>query len=53
MSAPATLIGNFQGNAQAFQPSLASEACLVAAAIIVIYIILSSPACSMKATSTR
>src|SRR5258706_3989115 len=40
MSAPATLIGNFQGNAQAFQASLASEPLLVAAAIIVIYIIL-------------
>jgi multidrug efflux pump subunit AcrB len=34
------LIGNFQGNAQAFQASLASEPLLVAAAIIVIYIIL-------------
>ena len=34
------MIGNFQGNAQAFQASLASEPLLVAAAIIVIYIIL-------------
>ncbi len=40
MGAPATLIGSFQGNAQAFQASLASEPYLVAAAIIVIYIIL-------------
>jgi len=40
MGAPATLIGNFQENAQAFQASLASEPYLVAAAIIVIYIIL-------------
>jgi multidrug efflux pump subunit AcrB len=40
MGAPATLIGNFQGSAQAFQASLASEPLLVAAAIIVIYIIL-------------
>ena len=40
MGAPPTLIGNFQGNAQAFQASLASEPYLVAAAIIVIYIIL-------------
>ena len=40
MGAPATLIGKFQGNAQAFQASLASEPYLVAAAIIVIYIIL-------------
>jgi multidrug efflux pump subunit AcrB len=40
LGAPATLIGNFQGNAQAFQASLASEPYLVAAAIIVIYIIL-------------
>ena len=36
----ATLIGTFQGNAQAFQASLASEPYLVAAALIVIYIIL-------------
>ena len=35
IGAPATLIGNFQGNAQAFQASLASEPYLVAAAIIV------------------
>jgi hydrophobe/amphiphile efflux-1 (HAE1) family protein len=40
IGAPPTLIGNFQGNAQAFQASLASEPYLVAAAIIVIYIIL-------------
>ena len=40
IGAPATLIGNFQGNAQAFEASLASEPLLVAAAIIVIYIIL-------------
>src|SRR5271169_5369033 len=40
IGAPATLTGNFQGNAQAFQASLASEPFLVAAAIIVIYIIL-------------
>ena len=40
MGAPATLTGTFQGNAQAFQASLASEPYLVAAAIIVIYIIL-------------
>jgi hydrophobe/amphiphile efflux-1 (HAE1) family protein len=37
---PASLTGSFQGNAQAFQASLASEPYLVAAAIIVIYIIL-------------
>jgi hydrophobe/amphiphile efflux-1 (HAE1) family protein len=37
---PASLTGTFQGNAQAFQASLASEPYLVAAAIIVIYIIL-------------
>src|SRR5438045_5001431 len=40
IGAPPTLIGNFQGNAQAFQASLTSEPYLVAAAIIVIYIIL-------------
>ena len=34
------MIGTFQGNAQAFQTSLASEPYLIAAAIIVIYIIL-------------
>jgi len=37
---PATLNGTFQGNAQAFQSSLASEPALVAAAILVIYLIL-------------
>ena len=37
---PASLTGTFQGNAQAFQASLASEPYLIAAAIIVIYIIL-------------
>jgi hydrophobe/amphiphile efflux-1 (HAE1) family protein len=37
---PASLTGTFQGTAQAFQASLASEPYLVAAAIIVIYIIL-------------
>jgi hydrophobe/amphiphile efflux-1 (HAE1) family protein len=40
LSVPASLTGSFQGNAQAFQASLASEPYLVAAAIIVIYIIL-------------
>ena len=37
---PATLTGSFQGNAQAFQSSLASEPWLVAAALLVIYVIL-------------
>ena len=37
---PATLVGTFQGNAQAFQASLASEPYLVAAALLVIYVIL-------------
>ena len=40
MGTPASLTGTFQGNAQAFQASLASEPYLIAAAIIVIYIIL-------------
>ena len=40
MNAPASLIGSFQGTAQAFQASLASEPVLVAAAVIVIYIVL-------------
>src|SRR5258706_463798 len=37
---PPSLSGSFQGNAQAFQASLASEPYLVAAALVVIYIIL-------------
>ncbi|MBY5705758.1 MMPL family transporter [Rhizobium leguminosarum] len=40
MGKPATLIGTFQGNAQAYQSSLASEPLLVLAAIVVIYLIL-------------
>jgi hydrophobe/amphiphile efflux-1 (HAE1) family protein len=40
LGVPASLSGTFQGNAQAFQASLASEPYLVAAALIVIYIIL-------------
>ena len=37
---PATVTGNFQGNAQAFQSSLGSEPLLIVAALFVIYIIL-------------
>jgi multidrug efflux pump subunit AcrB len=37
---PASIIGTFQGNAQAFQTSLSSEPALIAAALIVVYIIL-------------
>ena len=37
---PNTLVGTFQGNAQAFQTSLASEPILIAAALLVVYIIL-------------
>jgi len=37
---PSAVIGTFQGNAQAFQTSLASEPALVAAALVVVYIIL-------------
>jgi hydrophobe/amphiphile efflux-1 (HAE1) family protein len=37
---PSTLVGTFQGNAQAFQASLSSEPLLIAAAIIAVYIIL-------------
>jgi hydrophobe/amphiphile efflux-1 (HAE1) family protein len=40
IGAPASLSGTFQGNAQAFQASLASEPLLIAAAIVVIYLIL-------------
>jgi len=37
---PGTVIGTFQGNAQAFQASLASTPILIGAALIVVYIIL-------------
>ena len=37
---PQTIIGTFQGNAQAFQSSLSSEPILIAAALVVVYIIL-------------
>ena len=37
---PASIITSFQGNAQAFQTSLASEPALIAAALVVVYIIL-------------
>jgi multidrug efflux pump subunit AcrB len=37
---PASVIPTFQGNAQAFQTSLSSEPALIAAALVVVYIIL-------------
>jgi hydrophobe/amphiphile efflux-1 (HAE1) family protein len=37
---PPTIIATFQGNAQAFQTSLASEPALIAAALVVVYLIL-------------
>jgi hydrophobe/amphiphile efflux-1 (HAE1) family protein len=40
LGVPPSVAGTFQGNAQAFQDSLTSEPLLVAAAIIVIYLIL-------------
>ena len=40
MRMPHTITGSFQGNAQAFQASLQSEPYLIAAALVVIYIIL-------------
>ena len=40
MQVPHTITGSFQGNAQAFQASLQSEPYLIAAALVVIYIIL-------------
>ncbi|QPB18915.1 efflux RND transporter permease subunit [Rhizobium sp. 007] len=40
INTPPTLTGRFQGNAQAFQDSLASEPMLVLAALMVIYLIL-------------
>jgi multidrug efflux pump subunit AcrB len=40
MGVPVTLTGTFQGNAQAFQDSLLSEPVLIAAALVVVYLIL-------------
>jgi hydrophobe/amphiphile efflux-1 (HAE1) family protein len=40
LGAPATLTGAFQGTAQAFQQSLASEPILIVAALVAVYIIL-------------
>jgi len=40
ISLPSSIIGTFQGNAQAFQSSLSSEPALIAAALIVVYLIL-------------
>jgi multidrug efflux pump len=40
LSAPASLITNFQGTAEAFQASLRSQPYLIAAAIIAVYIVL-------------
>ncbi|HWF01143.1 MAG TPA: efflux RND transporter permease subunit [Caulobacteraceae bacterium] len=40
LGAPATLTGSFQGTAQAFQQSLASEPILIAAALLAVYVIL-------------
>ncbi|MGZ5071896.1 MAG: efflux RND transporter permease subunit, partial [Usitatibacter sp.] len=40
LGAPQSLIGGFEGNAQAFQSSLASEPILLAAALLAVYVIL-------------
>ncbi len=40
MVPPVTVVGTFQGNAQAFQDSLANQPLLIAAALVVVYIIL-------------
>jgi multidrug efflux pump subunit AcrB len=40
MGMPPTVLASFQGNAQAFQASLASEPYLIAAALVAVYIIL-------------
>jgi multidrug efflux pump len=40
MGMPNTIITGFQGNAQAFQTSLSSEPMLIAAALVVVYVIL-------------
>src|SRR5581483_8929294 len=40
MGKPQSLIGSFQGNAQAFQSSLSNEPVLILAALVVVYVIL-------------
>jgi hydrophobe/amphiphile efflux-1 (HAE1) family protein len=40
LNKPSSIIASFQGNAQAFQTSLASEPALIVAALVVVYIIL-------------
>ncbi len=40
IGAPSALVGSFQGNAQAFQDSLATEPYLIAAALVAVYLIL-------------
>jgi len=40
MGTPQTLVGSFQGTAQAFQQSLATQPYLIAAALVAVYIIL-------------
>ncbi len=40
MGKPITLIGTFQGNAQAFQSSLSNQPILIVAALLVVYVIL-------------
>jgi hydrophobic/amphiphilic exporter-1 (mainly G- bacteria), HAE1 family len=40
LGSPSTLTGSFQGTAQAFQTSLASQPYLIAAALVVVYLIL-------------
>ena len=37
---PTSMIGTFQGNAQAFQAALANEPVLIAASLVVVYVIL-------------
>ncbi len=37
---PSSLIGSFQGNAQAFQAALSNEPILIAASLVVVYVIL-------------
>jgi hydrophobe/amphiphile efflux-1 (HAE1) family protein len=40
LGAPASLVGSFQGTAQAFQASLSTQPYLIAAALVVVYLIL-------------
>ena len=50
LNRPSSVIATFQGNAQAFQTSLASEPALIAAALVVVYI---DQACALGRVPAR